>query len=118
MTRLCGDLVVHIASFLDDPFDLLHYDEVFGILRSLQDMRAVCPTISKLVWHYVDPPLVWAFSVSNVIEVQSLEPEYNYRSFLLTSFTKCPATIMPHARTINGRKLLHVHESWIVRSLP
>ena len=115
MAMLCEDVVAHIAAFADHPVDVLNVLEAFGTLHR-QNIAAVCSVLPRLAWQYSAPPLVWEFNISNVIEIPSLEPQYNYRSFLLTPSTRKSVTL-PIVRTLNGREVLHVHESWIVERI-
>jgi len=110
---LCDDVLEYISTFLHDPIDILSYDAVFGVLRQCRDLQAVCAVTKTLVWSYVSPPIVWKFRASNVVEIPSLEPQYNYRSFVCTPFTQCDQFSLPCELRLNHHKVVHIHESWI-----
>jgi len=67
--------------------------------------------IPKLHWTYSTGRAVVACAATDVIEVESHEPSYRYRTFALTPTS---AVSRPCFECVRNHRYVHIHETWIV----
>ena len=120
----------------DDGWMILHYlsddvlrvvlDQLGGptahawttVLQTCRDFRRIA--MQRVTWTpYIIPKLHWTYSTghalvkctaSSVVEVNSHEPSYYYRTFKLT-----PTSVVsqPHFECVRENSYVHIHKTWI-----
>ena len=113
MDVLCNDLLWHIARFLPTSLDVLNCDRVFRIFGSAADLCTVCD-LHTLEWYYEAPPHTLRFRATRVVEIGSLEPQYYYKSFACSSYTRRDNGEVA-IRKCGGMDVIHIHETWITK---
>ena len=108
LSELIDDVLECIVSHLP-VLDLVNAERVAAFLarhaKPLLDARQ----IHRLVWSYASPPYLLRFTVANVVEIDSLEPSYHYRSFACRRKQQKSLCM----RDVCGVQVVHVHRTWI-----
>ena len=112
MHRLPDDVVCLILDQLGGP------KAWAAMQRACRDFRRVVAQrvawkpylIQKLCWNYSTGRAVIACTASDVLEVDSHEPWFRYRTFALTATS---IVSRPCFECVRRNQYVHIHETWI-----